>query len=203
MREFCPAAPSRVVLQPKLNPKPDLDILKENVLNFWKDNRSIVDKECGHWAGALEELYSSSSPVEWKKDKSKVLQLLEFEAEAMALSSKVKESEELKIQLPRTYTRNTHDALGLLKVSDTSEDDPNFKLFECILPQDKLEMSVSREDNQFLNLNTKIFEKSTGCNPKEKLCQLKSALFEQSGEPEESGFVMLVSSPLSIVNPKP
>jgi len=168
-----------------------LDILKENVVNFWKDNRSIADKECGHWAGVLEALDSSSDQREWKKETLTVRQLLEFEAEAMALSSRAKESEGLKRQLPKPYTRNTHDALGLLSVSDTSEDDKKFKLFECLLPQDKLEMSVSREDNQFLNLNTKIFDQSTGYNSDDKLRQLKSALFEQS-ELEESGFVMLV-----------
>jgi hypothetical protein len=161
------------------------------VVNFWKDNRSIADKDCGHWAGALEALDCSSDPWGWKKETLTVHQLLEFEAEAMALSSRAKESEDLKRQLPKPYTRNTHDALGLLSVSETSEDDKKFKLFECLLPQDKLEMSVSREDNQFLNLNTKIFDISTGYNSEEKLGQLKSALFEQS-ELEESDFVMLV-----------
>ena len=74
-------------------------------------------------SGALAALDSSTDPPDWKKDTSRVLKLLEFEAEAMALSSKANESEELKRQLPTPYTRNTHDALGLLSVSETSEDD--------------------------------------------------------------------------------
>ena len=71
-------------------------------------------------------------------------------------------------------------------------------VFKHLHPQDKLEMSVSREDNQFLNLNIDIFNHSTEYNSKSKLEQLKQVLFEN--RELESDFVMLVSSPLSTVN---